>query len=75
MPPAALAQQPHDYDAEIAHVHALADANRAMRLKSYTYPSYAPPNASASTSVLLATALAEWGMCRPPVAGVRRGEA
>ena len=23
----------------------------------------------------LAAALAEWGMCRPPVVGVRRGEA
>ena len=48
MPPAALAQQPHDYDAEIARAHALADANRGLRLKSYTYPPYAPPNASAA---------------------------
>ena len=35
----------------------------------------APREAASRRSLSLAAALAEWGMCRPPVVGVRRGEA
>ena len=35
-----------DYDAAIANVHSLANANRAARIRAYSFPSFDPINAS-----------------------------